>query len=153
MQAFEQYRAALEIHRAIDDRRGVGAALGYMGRAAAAARQHAQAALLHDQSLAVHRAIGERLGQMLNLDGQADALWELQVHQAALGAGWQARALAQALGSPLAARLDNTFVRLEQELGRDAYQALIAELPVQAEVWRQEAIETLRQAHGDAQTS
>jgi hypothetical protein len=50
-----------------------------MGRAAAAAGQHEQATLLLDQSLAVHRAIGERLGQALNLDDQADALWELRL--------------------------------------------------------------------------
>jgi tetratricopeptide (TPR) repeat protein len=148
-QAFEQYGAALELHGAIGDRLGMGADLEYMGRAAAAAGQHEQAALLHDQSLAVHRAIGERLGQALNLDDQADAFWELGLQQAAYGAWWQARALAKAIGLPLAARLDSTFARLEQELGSDTYQALIAELPVQAEVWRQEAIAALRQAHED----
>jgi len=148
-QAFAQYGAALEMHGAIGDRLGMGADLGYMGRAAAAAGQHEQAALLHDQSLAVHRAIGERLGQAFNLDDQADALWELGSQQAAYGAWWQARALARALGLPLVARLDSVFARLEQELGSDTYQALIAELPAQAEVWRQEAIEALRQAYED----
>jgi hypothetical protein len=92
-------------------------------------------------------------GAVPYLDSQADALWELGLHQAALGAWWQARTLAQALDRPLAARLDNTFAQREQELGQDAYQALMAELPTQAEVWRQEAIEALRQAHGEAQTA
>jgi hypothetical protein len=35
--AFEEFRAALEVHVEIDDRLGVGACLGYMGRAASMA--------------------------------------------------------------------------------------------------------------------
>ena len=101
----------------------------------------------------MHRAIGERLGQAFNLNEQANALWGLGLRQAALGAWWQARNLARAIGLPLAARLDSTFAQREQELGQDAYQALMAELPTQAEVWQQEAIEALRQAHEDTQTS
>ncbi|MBM3226472.1 MAG: tetratricopeptide repeat protein, partial [Candidatus Tectomicrobia bacterium] len=150
-EAFTHYGAALEIYSAIHSQLGIGAALGSMGRAAAAAGQQAQAVLLHEQSLAVHRGIGERLGQAWNLNGQGAALLALGLHQAAFGAWWQARALARAIGLPLAARLDQAFAQIGQEQGQEAYQALIAALDVQAEAWRLEAVATLRQEHEQSQ--
>ena len=45
------------------------------------------------------------------------------------------------------------YLRSSSNSSATSSQALMAELPTQAEVWRQEAIETLRQAHEDAQTS
>jgi hypothetical protein len=93
---------------------------------------------------AMHRSIGERLGQAFNLDDQANALWELTLQQAALGAWWQAHALARELGLSMAAKLDGIFAQIEQNLGEEGYQMLLTELHTHAEAWRQEAIETLR---------
>ncbi len=144
--AFEKYRGAFEAHNEIGDRLGMGADLGYMGRAAAAAGNHVQAVLLFDEAFNVHSVIGDRLGQALDLKNGADSFWALQSQQPALGAWWLARAIAAAIGMPLAQQLDNLFAQFAQQMEPEAYTQLQSDLQTQAESWRQAGVETARQS-------
>jgi len=144
--ALAEYLAALDIHIQVQARLSMGADLGYTARAAGAAEQHGRAALFDEWSLAIHRAIGERWGQILNLQHQAEALWALKAQGAALAAWWQAREIARAIGAPQAGQLDALFGQVEQQIGAEQYQALAADLQAHAEERRQEAIAALRQA-------
>lgn len=124
-----------------------------MARAAAAAGQHGQAVMLIEESLELHRSIGERLGQAFNLDDQGNSLWELELQQAALGAWWQARGLAHTIGLPLAQRLDSLFTQLAQQVDEEAWRQLESDLATQAEAWRQAGVTTVRHSLESDETS
>jgi tetratricopeptide (TPR) repeat protein len=144
-QAFDFFRRALDVHTAIGDRLGLAADFGYMGRSAAAAGSHAQAILLMDQSLIILRSIDSRFGQLISLNDQGEAFWALEAQDAALGAWWQAQELAHAIGAPQARNLDQLFAQIAQQVGPDAWTQLQAGLAGNAEAWREQAVDAIRQ--------
>lgn len=143
---FVHFRTALDAHLAIGDRLGAGGALGYMARAATAAGNHAQAVLLNEESLSIHRRIGEQFGQTLNLNDQGNAFAQLGAMQPALAAWWQARAIARRIGLPLAGQLEGLFLQFAQQVGAQDFAQIEAGLKDQAEEWRQAGVEAARQA-------
>ena len=117
-----------------------------MGRAASAAGANAQAVLLFDSALDLHRTISDRLGIALDLNSQGDEFWQLQAQQAALAAWWQAREIARRIGLPLARQLDGIFDQVAQAVGAQAFRQLEVDLSVHAEEWRQAGVAAARQA-------
>jgi CHAT domain-containing protein len=61
--AFQSWQQALQLYRAIKDRRGEGKALGNLGLAYSALGNYAKAIDYHGQSLAIAREIKDRLGE------------------------------------------------------------------------------------------
>ncbi len=69
----------------------------------------------------------------------------LQAQQAALGAWWQARQIAHAIGAPQARNLDELFAQFSQQLDAATWMQLQRDLAANAEMWRQQAVAALRQ--------
>jgi hypothetical protein len=82
---------------------------------------------------------------LLSLSDQGSAFWQLQAQQAALGAWWQARQIAHAIGAPQAHNLDALFAQFAQQLGAGAWAQFETELATNAESWRRYAVDALRQ--------
>ncbi len=143
--AFDFYRKALEIHVAIGDQFSMGADFGYMAQAAAAAQSFVQAIMLAEESLMLHRRIGEQMGQAFNLDDQGNWLNQIEEEQAALGAWWQALAIAQRIGLPQAQRLQGIFAQVAQNAG-EGWPQLQADLNAHAEAWRLAGVAAARSA-------
>lgn len=144
-QAFDHFRNALAIHVDVGDRFSIAGDLGYLARAAAIVGNHPQAVLLLEESLEIHRAVGERFGQALNLDGQGDGFWVLEMQQPALAAWWQARQIAQAIGMSITRKLDNLFNQVAQVLGPQQFAQLESDLAAHAEEWRTAGVAALQQ--------
>ncbi len=143
--AFSEFRAALEIHDQIHARLGMGADLGYMGRAAAAAGSHAQAVLLFDEALNILREIDDQWGQALSLKGQAQSFWSLQFAVPALAAWHLAGQIFGAIHAASEAALINSiFAQIQQQLGEQEFAQLVSVLQTRAEEVRQEAVQALR---------
>ena len=138
------YQRALEIHAAIGNRLGVGASLTYMARTFVRQNRQAAAVLALDEALSIDRSIHDQHGEMLDLSDQGNALWVLQAQQAALGAWWQARQIAHAIGASQAHTLDELFAQFSQQLDAAAWTQLQRDLAANAEVWRRQAVAALR---------
>ena len=143
-EALASYNRALDIHAAIGNRLGVGASLTYMARTFIRQGRLAAAVMALDEALSIDRSIHDRFGELLDLNDQGNALWQMQAQQAALGAWWQARQLAHAIGASQARNLDALFAQLAQQLEAAAWAQLQNDLAANAETWRQQAVDALR---------
>ena len=142
--ALPEFRAALQIHRARGDLQSVAASLGYLGRAEAAAGHLAAAGMVFDEALQRHRSLDDPIGQALDLQGQAEALWSLGVRPGALAAWWQARELFRAVRHPMAREIRQTFQTLREQVGEEAFADLAQDLAVHGEVRRAASIAAVR---------
>lgn len=133
--ALAQFEIARQIHTEIGNQLGVGAVSTYAGRLKAKQGEFAQAILLFEAALTIDRQISDQYGSVIDLNDQANALVQLGEQQAALGAWWQALAIAQRVGLAQAQRLQGIFAQVAQNMG-DGWGQFQVELNTHAEEWR-----------------
>jgi len=141
--------SSLKIHLRIEDMLGVGADLGYMGRAVSSAERYDGAIVLFEMALSIFRAIDDRWGQALDLRFQAEAFDEIEARAAARAAYWQAREIFHAIHSPSAEELDAIFEGLKEQMDEEDYRGMIADLEAKAEEIRIEGVKAAWEAAKD----
>jgi tetratricopeptide (TPR) repeat protein len=147
-QAWQHFASALQIYDAIGSQLGIAGTLIFMVRTAHKAGDYVRAVLLAEEAVKIYRQITDRFGVMLALNDQGNALWALELHEAALAAWWQARIIAHAIGDSTAQRLDSLFTNVAQQLGDEQWTQLAADLAANAETMRTAAIASLRSQPG-----
>jgi len=140
---------SLKFHARLSNLMGVGANLVYLARVAMGRGKFGRAVILGEYALAIFRAIDDRFGQALTLNGQAPAMMSLERMDSALAAWWQALTIFKEINDPNAERLEAIFGQVESQAGKEEFGQIMTMLQTQAEEMRLAGVAEAQQIVGE----
>jgi tetratricopeptide (TPR) repeat protein len=127
--ALDYLERSLRIRQEIGDRRGEGGTLNNLSQIYDAQGDYAKALDYLERSLRIRQEIGDRAGGGVTLHNLGGMALELGKLEQAVPYLVKAAAILNQLGSPDAQSPNRFLARIQQKLGEETYQAILAKLP------------------------